>query len=213
MRWLVRVDELMMLPIVLMGFIGTLVTTPKNRALLWGAWIGYFLFGLTFPYHTLTHDYYHLPLVALVAFSIPPLVSFIIEKTSQQGGLVQFILAGVMLVFMVYNGWIGRSVIVAQDYNNHPKYWSTVADAIPHNGNVIGASQDYGTRLMYYGWRKIEIWPFGVGIADFDERIKNFGYFVITAPGQLREDLKNHLDANYPVYAQGEGFVIYDLKP
>ena len=58
----------MILAVVLAAFVGSLVTTPRNRALLWGFWGGYLLFGLTFPYLIITHDYYHLPLDQIIAF-------------------------------------------------------------------------------------------------------------------------------------------------
>ena len=60
-RWMNHVDENMNLVMVLAGLFGIFFATGRKRALLIGFWVGYFLFGLVFPYHILTHDYYHLP--------------------------------------------------------------------------------------------------------------------------------------------------------
>ena len=213
MRWLIWVDEIMILAVVLAAFVGSLVTTPRNRALLWGFWGGYLLFGLTFPYHIITHDYYHLPLVGLVALSLIPLTDLLIKKVANQGWFIQGAFTGVVLVFLVYNGWIGRSILVGQDFRAHPAYWQTVADALPADKKVIGLTQDYGARLMYYGWRKISLWPSARGSADFEANPPDAGYFLITAPGQLRDDLKTYLQTHFPVYAQGDGYIVYDLQP
>jgi hypothetical protein len=213
MRWLIWVDEIMVLAVVLAAFVGSLVTSPRNRALLWGFWGGYLFFGLTFPYHIITHDYYHLTLVGLAALSLMPLAELVLEKVAKQGRVVQGTLAGIVLVFLVYNGWIGRSILVGQDFSAHPAYWQMVAEAIPSDEKAVGLTQDYGARLMYYGWRKIGLWPSAQGSADFEAHPPDAGYFVITAPGQLREDLKTYLETHFPVYDQGEGFIIYDLQP
>ena len=44
-----------------------LIRGRAERGLFLGAWVGYFLYGMTFAYHISTHDYYQLPLLPLVA--------------------------------------------------------------------------------------------------------------------------------------------------
>jgi hypothetical protein len=39
--------------------------------------------------------------------------------------------------------------------------------------------------------------------------------FVVTSQGELdkQPQLRNYLVANYPVFAKGDGYLIYNLKP
>jgi hypothetical protein len=84
-------------------------------------------------------------------------------------------------------------------------------------------TQDYGYRLMYYGWRKIVLWPYVNGLteakgtsfnaqAKFSELVAGRDDFLVTASGQLdaQPELKKILDG-YTVIEQGDGFVLYDL--
>ncbi|MBC8503730.1 MAG: glycosyltransferase family 39 protein [Chloroflexi bacterium] len=213
MRWLIRVSSLMEPSVVLAAFVGTLLLPPRSRALLWGFWGSYFIYGLTFPHHITTHDYYHLPLLALVSMSLPALAALVIDKVQQRGIFIQILLVVVALVAAIYNAWIGRSILMGQDFSGHPAYWQDVGDAIPADAKLVGVTQDYGFRLMYYGWRTIKLWPQGAGSENFDERVGEADYFVITAKNQINDELKDYLDTSYPVYAEGVGYIIYNLHP
>lgn len=213
MRWMIRIDDLLMIGLILAGFSGTLLTSPKNRALLWGIWVGYLAFGVTFPYHTLTHDYYHLPLVVVVSLSLIPLVSLIWKMVVDRGRLLSLTFIGVLVLFFVYNAWIGRSILVGQNFRQHPAFWREVSESMPVGAKVIGVTQDYGFRLMYYGWRKIAIWPQGAGSEDFENRHQDAAYFLITAKNQIRQEMLDYLEENFPKVAFGEGYLVYDLQP
>jgi len=211
MRWMMRLDEILILALVLAGLVGSLVAKPGDQALLWGFWGGYFIYGLIFPYHILTHDYYHLPLVGLVALSLVPLVDLIIQKIRLRGVVVKAVFTGVVAVFLFYNGWIGRSILLGQDYQDHPAFWHDVGKTFPLDAKAVGLTQDYGFRLMYYGWRKIAIWPPGEGSSNFEHNAAGAAYFVITAKNQLNPDLASYLDTHFPVHAKGIGYTIYAL--
>ena len=212
MRWLIRVSSLMEPSVVLVGFVGTLLLPPRSRALLWGFWGSYFIYGLTFPHHITTHDYYHLPLLVLVSLSLPAIVDLIVNKVQQRGVLIQILLVVAALIAAIYNAWSGRSILMGQDFSGHPAYWQEIGDAIPAEAKLIGVTQDYGFRLMYYGWRTIKLWPQGAGYENFDERVGEADYFVVTAKNQLNEDLKEFLDTSFSRYAEGVGYIIYDLQ-
>ena len=95
---------------------------------------------------------------------------------------------------------------------------------IPANTAVIGLTQDYGYDLMYWGWRKVDLWPFDTDLsnvknaakdpaAQFAEITAGDSYFLVTAFGQLEHQpsLKKILEG-YKVAAQGDGYVLYDLR-
>jgi hypothetical protein len=212
MRWLIRVDDLLMAGLVFGGILGSVLTSRRTLAVLWGLGAGYLLYGVTFPFHILTHDYYHLPLVALVSLGIMSLTQVMIERVAKRGVALQFVFIGVILLFVFYNGWLGRSILLGQDYRDHPAYWREVGEAIPRNEKTIGISQNYGFRLMYFGWRRIELWPSDGSIRDFERIADETAFFVITAKNQLEPDLAEYLDTHYSVHAQGTGYLIYDLR-
>ena len=106
----------------------------------------------------------------------------------------------------------------------HPPVWAAIGRAIPADAPVIGLTQDYGYRLMLWGWRKVSLWPLNTDLAElrnedrdpagrFDEITAGQDYFLVTAFGQLdkQPELKQILDG-YPIAAEGDGYVLYDLR-
>jgi len=66
---------------LILGLLGIFVfRQPSQRAFVLGLWGGYILYGLFFPYHFLTHNYYHLPLIPIVALCIAPLAANILGR-------------------------------------------------------------------------------------------------------------------------------------
>jgi len=128
-----------------------------------------------------------------------------------------------------YPLWVARSVQAAKDYRHEPAYWQDLGNLIPNDGDVIALTQDYGFRLMYYGWTKVSLWPTqierelseirgaqgGDFASEFSDRIEGKGYFLVTAPSQLNKQpsLKEHLEENYPIISQGDGYILFDLEP
>jgi hypothetical protein len=51
--------------------------------------------------------------------------------------------------------------------------------------------------------------------SEFSRYTTGMDEFVITSLGELdsQPQLRDYLAANYPVFAQGEGYLIYTLKP
>jgi hypothetical protein len=133
----------------------------------------------------------------------------------------------VMLLAAAYPAWIARSTLLGQDFRAEPAYWRAVAAEIPADGDVVALTQDYGYRLMYFGGRALDLWPITGeqelaemrgGAADF-ERIfaRNAAgkdYFVVTAMGQWKRQpaLRDYLTEHYPLIAEGDGYLIFDLR-
>ncbi len=226
-RWLNLVQDLMGLGALLLGLIGVLIARPRSRALLVGLWLGYFTYGLLSPYQMYTHSYYHIQLVPIVALSFASVAEVIYERLSQQSRLWQVLSAGILLVGLVFPSWISINNQTKDSYRKEPVYWQEIAAYLPTDGKIIALTQDYGYRLMYYGWRKVSLWPIRGemtlaelrGISKdfptfFTKRIEGKSYFVITAFGQYNDqpDLKTILTEQYPITAQGDGYLIFDLE-
>lgn len=229
MRWFNLVQSLMELTPLLLALLGILIATPKNRALLLGLWGGYAAYGLFLPYQMTTHNYYHLQLVPIVALSLLPPAQLLIGRLRQQGRFWQVLAAGVALAALLFPASLSVLAQRSEDYRHEPPYWQEIASHLPTDGKIMGLTQDYGYRLMYYGWRKIILWP-NRGerklaslrgnegeLREFEEyflkRSEGKSYFLVTAFGQFEDqpDLKQYLHAHYPIYAEGSGYLIFDL--
>ncbi|MBU0510403.1 MAG: glycosyltransferase family 39 protein [Chloroflexi bacterium] len=228
-RWMSFLGYLMSLALVFVGMVGVLISKPRNRVLLLGLWIGYGLYGLMLPYQMYTHEYYHLQFVPVLALSLAPVAEILLKKLSMQGKLWQTVFVGVILLGVFYPLWTARSVQASQDYRHEPAYWQSVGEAVPDDGPIVALTQDYGYRLMYYGWTKVSLWPSqrdrkladlrGSSEKEFErefaERTEGKRYFLVTTMSQFEKQplLKARLQGSYPVIAEGEGYIIYELKP
>lgn len=225
-RWMNTVQNLVGLGALLAGLAGILIAHPRLRALLLGLWGGYAIYGLFLPYQMYTHSYYHLQLVPIVALSLVPLIELILNRLSQERWWAQVVFAGLVMVGLAFSAAVSIGEMKTDDYRIEPAYWQEIASYLPSDGKIIALTQDYGYRLMYYGWRKVILWP-NRGELNvsrlrgsekefqeyFSKRTEGMSYFLITAFNQFNDqpDLQEYLKGHYPVVAQGVGYLIYDL--
>lgn len=212
-RWLILLDRLLYLPVILAAFGSAFLAPLEKRGVLFGLWAGYGLYGLAFPKLIITHDYYQLPLVLIVALSLAPAAELVSNALFKQGWFTYVVFAALILLAAAYPGWIARSVLLAEDHRDSAAYWETVGKAIPTDGRAIGYSQDYGFQLMYYGGRAIGILPEQISSERFQRDFDGADYFVVTAKNQMSPELSAYLEATYPIVESGGGFVVYDLQP
>jgi hypothetical protein len=226
LRWLNLVQELLTPFAILAALVGFWLAHGRNRWLLAGLWVGYLAYGLFLPYQMDTHSYYHLMLVPIAALSFAPLVQRLIRFLFQRSRLWQVIAAGFVVLMLVFLSWQSLIPLYGQDYRNEPAHWQEIASQLPADGKIIALTQDYGYRLMYYGWRKVTLWPNRGEIRlnnlrgsskEFDDffakRTQDKSYFLITAFRQYEDQpaLVQKLTEHYPVLAQTPGYIIFDL--
>jgi 4-amino-4-deoxy-L-arabinose transferase-like glycosyltransferase len=228
-QWLAMMQGLVGLVYIPTALLGVLVARRPLRSLLLGLWVGYALYGITFPYQYTTHEYYHLPLVALVALSVASVLDLIFERLWI--GHWFWRLAGVVIILFAtgYSLWVSRSIMYTSRNLNEPASWRRVGDALPAGRSFVGLTNDYGMRLRYYGWRIMSsTWPStadlnlaslaGSQINDtqtlFKELTLGKDLFLVTAFSEMdaQPELKEILENNYSIYYKGNGFIIYDLK-
>ncbi|MBI9049646.1 MAG: glycosyltransferase family 39 protein [Anaerolineaceae bacterium] len=226
--WLAMIKGLMGLFTVLVALIALFLAKKEVKIWLLPLWIGYILFGLVFPYQFTTHEYYHLALIPLVAVGLMLMMDLILPMIAKQHWLWRMAIAGVIIASSAYNLWVSRSVLYAHDFRHEAAAWQQIADAIPDDHPFISLSSDYGMRLRYFGWKAAKSeWPTAAdlrlftlaGNADletqtyFNEQTDGADYFLITAFQELGDQpvLEQILQAKYPLYAQGDGYMIYDL--
>jgi 4-amino-4-deoxy-L-arabinose transferase-like glycosyltransferase len=225
-RWLNLVQDLMGMAFLLLALVGVVISKTRNRYLLVGLWVGYGLYGFFLPYQMYTHSYYHLQLVPIVALSLAPAGQLVIERVGKQPKGWQAIAVAAALVTLFFTAGISIITMNQKNYRSEPAHWQEIAALLPTDGKIIGLTQDYGYPLAYYGWRKVQLWPIRGernlavlrGISKefmdfFAKRTEGKSYFLITSFSQLDDqpDLKEYLEETYPLAAQGDGYLIYDL--
>ncbi|MBE0409926.1 MAG: glycosyltransferase family 39 protein [Anaerolineales bacterium] len=227
-RWMSFIHRFLDLSIVFIGLAGLLIAPKLARPLVLGLWVGYVIYGTFFPFQIHTHDYYHLMLVAIIPLSAAPIVELFLARLSQQNRLWKTLFLGIAIVAVAYPIWVTRSNLLVRDFRHEPPIWEEIGQILPHDGNTIALTHDYGYRLMYYGWRKVSrLWPVGAdldvaeirgsGSIDrdyFEDRTQDVRYFLVTLGGELERQawLKNVLYGNYTILAEGDGYIIFDLE-
>jgi 4-amino-4-deoxy-L-arabinose transferase-like glycosyltransferase len=222
-KWLAFLGSLFGLTVIFLSLAGALISTPRLRWLLISLWVGYLLYGLILPFQMYTHSYYHIQLIPILALGLASAVNPLLETVSGQGWGWRAVFVGLVVAIVGYQAWVARSVLVAEDFRHEPAFWKGVGDAIPADADVIALTQDYGYRLMFFGWRKVDLWHLSTGLSEvrggeqdtggFADEVDGMDYFLVTAFNQLdkQPELKKILE-QYPIAAQGDGYVLYDLR-
>lgn len=223
-KWLAFLGSLFGLTVLFTSLAGALISSRRLCWLLMGLWIGYLAYGLTLPLQMYTHSYYHIQLVPVVALGLASVLDSLYKTAATQSVARRVVLVALVVAVIGFHSWVARSVLVAQDYRHEPEVWKKIGDAIPEDANVISLTQDYGYRLMLFAWRRVNLWPLDTDLTEirnqgrdpasrFEEIVAGDDYFLVTAFRQLdkQPDLKKILD-QYPIAAEGDGFVLYDLR-
>jgi hypothetical protein len=213
---------------IMLGLLGLFFVRQRAaRFFLYGVWGMYLLYGLYFDYHIATHDYYQLPFIPIVAVSIAPLADWFLSRLAElsTGRWLRIAALGIFALGLFSAFWDVRNTLKSVDYRPQASMWAEIGDKLQHQAFVVALTQDYGEPLNYWGWQNAEIWPNSGDIdyhelrgASFDST-RNFSrvvrtdrFFVVTDFQELdrQPDLKKSLSV-FPVYAQGDGYMIYDL--
>ncbi len=214
---------------IMLGLLGFFFAKDKYlRSLMFGLWGAYLLYGLFFDYHVATHDYYHLPLIPIVAISLSPLGDVFFARLAEAASN-RWMRSAVFVILsfgMFSVVWGIRDQMKAVDYRPEAAMWAKVGELLDHQSTAIALTQDYGSRLQYYGWTNATIWPASGDIYAsylrggkfnfdnaFPDIIRKKPFFLVTDFDEL--DKQPELEARlltYPIYAEGEGYILYQLR-
>ena len=215
---------------IMLGLLGFFLLKDRRlRIFLYGLWASYLLFGLFFDYHIATHDYYHLPLIPIVGLSLAPMGDWFFARLteSQVQGWARSALYLILIYGLFSVIWDVRNQMKAVDYRPQAAIWEQIGQKFDEGTRVIALTQDYGSRLQYWGWRTVSTWPYtgDVGYANirggvftFDDLFNRYSskmqYFLVTDFEEFNRQprLKERLVNTYPVVFQGDGYLIFDLK-
>ena len=227
LQWIGQINGTVGLVLFLAAILGIfLVQEKSHRAMLAGVLIGYFLYGMTFTHHITTHDYYHLPLVPLVAAGAGVVISVLVRQMRGPAWLSRLVLALVLLVWVGVNAWDVRVILKRGDYRHEASIWQELGETIGQGTPVVGLLHDYGYRLEYWGWMNPTVWFTSGDLRyrelagqtfDFDtlfmDSTAGKQFFVVTLFGEYESqpELKGKLENGYPVFKQTGDYLIFDL--
>jgi hypothetical protein len=215
---------------VMLGLLSLFLIQDRYlRIFLYGLWGSYILFGLFFNYHIATHDYYHLPLLPIVGLSLAPLGDWFFTRIRESTGQPwRRIGVSAILIFGLFSViWDIRNEMKAVDYRPEAAMWAEIGEQFDEDARLVALTQDYGSRLEYWGWRESANWPYlgdagfaniRGGVFSFDDLFNRYSskmsYFLVTDFDEFNRqpELKERLNSFYPVSAQGDGYLIFDLK-
>jgi hypothetical protein len=228
-RWLVYLHNWFDLVLIFSALVSIFLLHRDDRLLLIGLWIGYLLIGLSVPSLIITHDYYNLILIPIVALSLCGLGNLIAERLAQFNRWVQSAFSLVLIFGLLFLSFRDRSDLLAVDYRQEVLGWVKMGRELPHNVHIIGISQDYNTRIRYYGWVRVDDWPLAedqqmnvlaggnTNIEDpywedfFVTKTRNYDYFLVTNFAELdQQPVLKGLLAQYTCQ-DGEGYLLCDL--
>ena len=134
----------------------------------------------------------------------------------------------VLLLFGLFSViWDVRNQMKAVDYRPEAAMWAEISERLEGKTGIVALTQDYGSRLEYWGGRGSVNWPhlgdegyvnIRGGTLTFDKLFKRYafkmGYFLVTDFEEFNRQplLKERLRNSYSLYAEGDGYLIFDLN-
>lgn len=166
------------------------------RFLLYGLWIGYFVFGLFFTYHIHTHEYYHLPFIPVIALSMGPMGVSVINQLYDNrlfkkriflifALTIVIVVAGASAVRGVYLSGNKKQIktlgyvlginpefysFLAKDFTNEVKIAQEIGDIVGHSTKTVFLTSDYGRSLAYHGELSGLPWPTTLSLKERRDR-------------------------------------------
>ena len=229
--WLRMIERVVPWPALVLAIIGVITARGTTRRALLAAWMGYMTYGLVFSYHIHTHDYYSLPLIPLVGWSVGALVSAVRERA--RAGVTRFapyLILGLVAV-AVGVGWRARPYAPDPASAAEVARYERIGRVVGHSARVISLDGNYGYPLSYHGRLFASNLPLSIDAAmsvlarrgrpspETRPASMNGEFFVATSQAELggQPGLRAFLDERYPVVDRDGTperwhFVVYDLR-
>ena len=232
--WLKRVRIVMGFTYFLAGMIGVFMISHRRfRILMLGMWAGYFVMNFVFTYTVSTHDYYHLPLVPVVALSLTSIASAVLSRLDQVVTSWVWRLAVLVILFVALFLSAGTSIQAQRklpEFEGDIQIAYEIGDLINHSTKTIHLAPYDGKPLMYYGEFSGNFWPYRYDIRDeklwgipemsVEQRLNLLNpdnsaqYFIVTdlQEFEAQQDLKVFLTSQFSKFAENEDYIIFNLR-
>ncbi|MHB1482035.1 MAG: hypothetical protein ACYCXH_06935, partial [Bellilinea sp.] len=226
-EWYKMIRTVVRLEWLLVAVMGIFLLRDRfARWLLLGVLAGYGLYGMVFIYYTTTHDYYHLPLIPVVALGVGSVMAVLISHLNLGRPWSEVVLAGAILIPLSVNLADSVMELRSRDFRADVALAEEVGALFTPEEKIVSmAPYDSGT-LRYWGWVNASNWMTtqdfalrqlagqNIDTANlFSEATAGMDYFLVMNFDQLAEqpDLQQLLQDGYAVSAQTDDYILYDL--
>jgi hypothetical protein len=230
--WLVKIGMVVGFPALILALLGVPMFHERlPRALMIGLWSGYFVFGLVFNYHIHTHDYYQLQFIPIVALSLGPVCAVVVNRLTQVCVQWYWRVAvwGILVVALILNIGYAEGKLASPDSERQVRVAQEIGESVNHSTKTVFLSHAYGKPLKYYGELCGLNWPAsgdfrsdklrGLPELDAEERFNTKylthspEYFIVTQFQEFEKqpDLRNFLTSKFPIIAQSDDYLIFNL--
>lgn len=223
--WLTMIDRVVTWPMCALALAGIAFAERHTRRVLVAAWMGYVAFGLLFTHHIQTHDYYSLPLITLVAWSIGALVNGVwpsgrrdseAHATLQVQGAMLRSVALVLVPVAAAMAWAWRTPPYEADPGSivEAARYERIGRLVNHSTRVVSLDGNYAVPLNYHGLLVASNLPLSfdraistlagrsvTAEAEAELAGRDADFFVATHQPEFdaRPDLRALLDTRYPL--------------
>ena len=155
-----QASRVMTLPLLALALAGAAcAASAASRAVLLSLFAGYAAFAVAFTYHMPTHDYYHLPYIAVTALGAAALIARI-ERIANVGRRASFAVATTACIAIALIGTRAAWPHL-QDRNaaERARIYAAIGEDAGHDTRVLFLDAEYGYALMYHGQISGDAWP------------------------------------------------------
>lgn len=130
---------------------------PLGRRLLAALLAGYAAFAIAFTYHMPTHDYYHLPYIAVAAIGMAVLVARVEGFFSARArARMAYALCAAVAVGGSLAAWPRLHL---DDAERFARMYQEIGALTEHDTRALFLDTEYGYALMYHGELSGDSWP------------------------------------------------------
>lgn len=228
LRWNGEISSVVGFEWFLISLIGVfLMRQSVGRWMMVGLFAGYLAFSFALPYHAMTHDYYQLPLISVVALGAGAALSALMARLDGPRWLYTAAVIGVLVYWTGIKAWDTRVTLKRDDYRGEPQLWQMLGEKLGHDSSVLAITQDYGYRLEYWGWLTPQNWMNSgdfmvreLAGQEFDreklfrEQVEGKDYFLVTSFGEFdsQVEFKQLMVNTFPILEDTSEYIIFDLK-
>jgi hypothetical protein len=231
--WWTQISRVFAVPVFVAALIGALAA-PRGaqRRLLIGLWVGYVAFAVGFTYHMPTHDYYHLPYIAVAALGIAALVGYVERARAfrTHGQAWAWLMRAATVVIIVGGSAVAWPRFDVNAAAQRVAQYEEIGALTEHHTRVLFLDHEYGYPLMYHGQFSGDAWPGsddliaeslgGLPPIDADTRFaRDFAdfapaYFVVTDLASLaaQADLQRLLDERTTIVRKTPTYEVYKFR-
>jgi hypothetical protein len=214
-EWLIMIGKVTGYIALILAIAGIVIMGEgRTRAMFFGLWIGYFIFGISATFQIHTHSYYHMPLIPIVALSLGPIADFVIKRTDKLNLkrwdimiIIAVILSVISGFLIIKNGQQARNIyshyknalktaatvigvnpsfsrFLFDDFEEDVRIAREIGEHVKHSANTVILSPHFGRVLAYHGEFSGLPWPTNRSL--YGRKLRG------TKLPNIKEDFSNH---------------------